>query len=189
MNDIRADTINAHKQTVEELYNLDAETQAHQLRISNFLLTYPELTGISYASADLIIAEKNIKIQKAAIKRVAAEIQRRSNVDAVGFRFTYRKVTENQVRRVLHVERLKENPNVKVRKPQNAEIVLKCPHCKKNISYKKTVRNEILAFRTTEVVDDALTQLSEKCNISKSLLVSELLKVGRRYGKEISVSP
>jgi hypothetical protein len=185
MNDIKADTIKAHKQAVEELYNLDAETQVHQLCISNFLLTYPELTGISYASADLIIAEKNIKIQKAAIKRVAAEIQRRSDVDAVGFRFTYRKVTENQVRQILHVERLKENPNVKVLKPQNAEIALKCPFCNKDISYKRITRDNVVSFRATEATDDAITHLAKECNISRSRLLAELLFIERRFGEMI----
>jgi hypothetical protein len=182
MNDIKADTINAHKQAVEELYNLDAETQAHQLCISNFLLTYPELTGISYASADLIIAEKNIKIQKAVIKRVAAEIQRRGNVDAVSFQLTYRKVTENQVRQILHVERLKENPNVKVQKSQNAEILIECPFCKKEIAYKRITRDNVVSFRATEATDDAITHLAKECNISRSRLLAELLFIERRFG-------
>lgn len=182
MIDIKQDIVNSHKIAIEELYLLDPETQAHQLRISNFLLKYPELAGISYASADLLIAEKNLKIQKAAIKCIAAEIQRRGNVDAVGFRFTYRKVTENQVRQILHIERLKEVPNHKTQKPQNAEIILECPFCKKEITYKRVTRDNVVSFRTTETIDDAITHLAKECDISRSRLLSELLFIERRFG-------
>jgi hypothetical protein len=168
-----------------ELHNIDPDTQTRLVRISDFLQKHHELAGISYASAELLIAEKNTKIRNAAIKRIATEIIRRRDVSAREFRLQYREVTDSQVRKILHEERIKENPNTKTQKLKNAEIVLECPFCKKSIEYKKSARNNILSFRTTETVDDAITQLSKAFNVSRSYFVQELLKVERKYGKNL----
>lgn len=171
-----------------ELHNIDRDTQMRLVQISNFFQRHPEIVSISYPSAELLIAEKNTNVQRAAIKTIAAEILRRREVDVRGFRLLYREVTVNQVRKIIHAERIKENPNSKTRKPKNAEMTLECPFCKNSIEYKKFVRNNILSFRTTEEIDDAITFLSKKCNVSRSLLVYELLNVERKYGKAILVS-
>lgn len=168
-----------------ELHHIDSDTQAHLLHISKFLRKHPEIVSISYPSAELLIAEKNTKVQNAAIKRIGAEIIRRRDVSAREFRLQYRKVTESQVRKILHEERIKENPNIKTQKLQNAEISIECPFCKKDITYKKSARNNILSFRATEVVDDTITRLSKAFNVSRSYLVSELIKVERKYGKNL----
>lgn len=185
MNNIAADTIKTHKMAIDELSRLDPETQAHQLRISNFFLKHRELIGISYASADLIIAEKDVRVANAAMKIVAAEMVHRGDVTAVGFRFIHRKVTENQVRQILHTERLKETPNIKTQKPQNAEIILKCPHCKKEIQYKRITRDNVVAFRVTEKTDDAIEYLSTQCSVSRSFLIDQLLKIEKRFSSVI----
>lgn len=182
MNNIIEDTIETHKMAIEELYFLDPETQMHQLRTANFFLKHPELVGISYASADLIIAEKDVRVANAAMKIVATEIVCRSDVTAAGFRFTYRKVTENQVRQILHTERLKVNPDTKTVKPGNAEIMLKCPKCNEEVPFKRITRDNVISFRATEPTEDAITHLANVCNISRSRLISELLFIERRFG-------
>lgn len=177
--------IDIDRTTAIELYYIDLDTQTHLLSISKFLRKHPEIVSISYPSAELLIAEKDTKVQNAAIKRIAVEIIQRGNVSAREFRLQYRKVTESQVRKILHEERIKENPNIKTQKLQNAEITLKCPWCKKDIVYKKSVRDNILSFRVTEVVDDAVTRLAKAFNVSRSYFVQELLKVERKYGKNL----
>jgi hypothetical protein len=177
--------IDIDRTTAIVLHNIDPDTRTRLVRVSDFLQKHLELAGISYVSVELLIAEKNINVRNAAIKRISAEIMRRRDVSARKFRLQYRKVTESQVRKILHEERIKENPNIKTRKLQNAEITLECPFCKKNITYKKSARNNILSFRATEVTDDTVTQLSKAFNVSRSYFVQELLKVERKYGKNL----
>jgi hypothetical protein len=176
---------NIDRATPIELHHIDLDTQTRLLRVSDFLQKHSELVGISYFSVELLIAEKNPKVRNAAIKRIAAEILRRGDTNAKGFRVLYRKVTENHVRKILHAERLKEPQNAKTQKPQNAEIILKCPSCKKSTTYEKSVRNNVISFRATEAVDDTLTQLAKAFDVSRSYLVHELLKVDRRHGRSL----
>jgi hypothetical protein len=188
MSDIKTDTINTHKTVIEELYELDPETQAHQLRISNFLLKYRELTGISYASAETIMKEKDPYIHAAAIKTIAAEIKRRKDVDAPGYRITYACMTINQVQRILNNEKQKRNPIRKEVKVQKRTVQLKCPHCKKVGSFEEVKRDKVIGFRTTETIDDAIDFISRECNVSRSFFVEKLLKLEKRFGSAILIS-
>lgn len=187
MNKVIADTAEVHKEVISKLYLLDRDTQEHQLGISIFLLKHPELAGISYASAELLIAEKDRHVANAAINAIAVEIQRRSDVDAPGYRIKYARVTENQVRQILHAKRLKEDPNRKTQKLQNAEISLKCPKCNEEVSFKRITREKVVGFRTTETIDDAIDFISRECNVSRSFFVEKLLKLEKRFGSTILI--
>jgi hypothetical protein len=187
MNKVEADTMKAHKEIISELYLLDPDTQEYQLGISNFLLKHPKLAGISYASAELLIAEKDSRVVNAAINAIAAEIQRRSDVDAPGYRIKYARVTENQVRRILHAERLKEDPKHKTQKSKNAEIVFECPKCNEEVSVKRITRDKVVAFRATETIDDAIDSRSRECGVSRSFFVEKLLKLEKRFGSSILI--
>ena len=175
----------AHKDVLTRLYELDSVTQEFQFRVSAFFVKHPEISGISYTSAAIIMNEKDAHVRAVTIKRVAEEIKRRRNVDATGFRFVYRNVTENQVRRILHEERVKESPDISSNKKRNDEIALECPNCKKIMVYKKAPRNNVVSFRTTEKVDDAISYLARKSGMSRSILVQELIYIDRRFGSEL----
>jgi hypothetical protein len=182
MSDIEKDTIEAHKTAIEELHYLDPSTQEFQLKISNFLVKHPELSGISYVSAEMIMKEKDQYIRAAAIKTIATEIKRRKDVNAPGYRIAYTCVTTNQVQTIIRDEKQKRNPIKKEVNAAKRMIQLKCPYCKKVGSFEEVKRDKVIAFRTTEVMDNAIGILAKKCGISKSLLVSELLFIERRFG-------
>jgi aspartate carbamoyltransferase regulatory subunit len=182
MSDIEKDIIEAHKTVIEELYCLDPNTQEFQRKISNFLLKHPELSGISYVSAEMIMKEKDPYIRAAAIKTIATEIKHRKDVDAPGYRITYTSVSTNQVQTIISNEKQKRNPIKKEVKPQKRTVQLKCPYCQKAGSFEEVKRDKVIAFRTTGAMDNAIDILAKKCGISRSLLVSELLFIEKRFG-------
>lgn len=155
--------IESHQNDIETLYTLSPEIESHQAEISRFFLSYPGLIGISYPAAEVLMREKDADIRTEAIKRVIVEKKKRCDVNAPGFCFVRRSVSENQVRRILRTIKTKDTPVI-------------------DKTTREDTRSKVISFRATESEEDAIEFVANNLCVSKSLIIDVLLKVANRFG-------
>jgi len=185
----------------------DPETARRQKLIAKFFDVYPRIRGLAYESADVLRLEKNPKIQKAAINAVAEAITKRPKVGDADYSITRRRVTEEQVREILKEQRILiegshlQREKLVIKKEmgeKEKESIYMCPFflnlskdkkagyaCKGNIYITLTKRDKIVSLRVAEDVDNALSYLSKRLDVSRSLLVSEILAMKAKFPEAV----
>ena len=159
--------IKVHQENIKKLYALSPSTVAHQASIIQFLLTHPDIVGISNLSAEILMNERNSVIRKEAIHRISKKLKIRRDVNAPNFCITRCLISENQIRKTI-LDIKKENaPKVDIKSNQNPQ---------------KQTRSKVVSFRATGYEQDAIDYLASKCNVQKSFLVDVLIKISNRYG-------
>ena len=159
--------IKVHQENIKKLYALSPSTVTHQASITQFLLTHPDVVGISYLSAEILMNEGNPVIQKEAIQRISKKLKIRRNVNAPNFCITRCCISENQIRKILLDIKKENTPKTDV---------------KNNKLSKNNTRSKVVSFRATGKEQDAIGYLANEAGISKSLLIDVLLKISNRYG-------
>ena len=180
-----------HIALLEESCEHDPETQRLQMLIAKFFKVYPKIFGLSYAAADVLRKEKNLKIQRIAIDTVAAEIKRRANIDSPNYSISRRRVTADQVRETLNeahisvegtrLQREKLKKRKEAEDTKGKEVLYTCPLCHGLIAIDLSKRDKIVSLRITEEADDAYAYLAKQFDVPRSLLLSELVAIQSKF--------
>jgi hypothetical protein len=176
------DQLDAHKRVLEELYLLDTETAECQFKIARFLLAHPKLAGITHPAADILRREQDTTVRAAAIEKAEEEMIKRSDVTSPTFRLSRRRLSENQIKKILHQLHSDKKPPADSAFSPTLKRAVKCPHCHNYVSSSADTRKKVVSFRTTEDAEDAIGYLAHQFGVSRSHLVNELLTVKRRFG-------
>jgi len=192
-------------ETIFEHCQLDPETQAWERRVAYFFKVYPGIIGLSYSAADLLRRETNLKIRNAAISIIRDEIKRRGSIESKDYSISRRQVTADQVRSILNESRIAidgtqlQRDNLKKRKSEEEkESVFICPffqnlsedekkgyECKGVVSKTVTKRDKIVSLRVVEDLDNALSYLAKRLDVSRSLLVSEIIAIKAKFPEAV----
>ena len=166
----------------------DPETARRQKLIAKFFDVYPRIRGLAYESADVLRLEKNLKTQKAAINAVAEEIAKRPKVGDAAYSITRRRVTEEQVREILKEQRiliegtlLQRENTIKRKESEDKEVLYTCPLCQGLITIQLSKRDKIVSLRVVEDLDNSLSYLAKRLDVSRSLLVSEIIAMKGKF--------
>jgi hypothetical protein len=177
-----------HIELLTKLCERDTETQRVQKLIAEFFDVYPRILGLAYESANVLRMEKNLKVQRIAIDRVAAEIKRRADTDSPNYSISRRRVTEDQVRGILKEQRiliegasLQREKLEKEKEAKDKEVLYTCPLCHGLITVALSKRDKIVSLRTTAEADDAYAYLAKQFDVSRSFLLSELIAIEAKF--------
>lgn len=177
-----------HIELLEELCEHDLETQRQNLLIAKFFKVYPTIVGLAYEAADVLRMEKNPKVQRIAIDCVAAEIKRRTDTNSPNYSISRRRVTEEQVRGILKEQRiliegtlLQRDNLIKRKESEDKEVLYTCPLCQGLITIQLSKRDKIVSLRVVEDLDNALSYLAKRLDVSRSLLVSEIIAMKGKF--------
>lgn len=173
--------ISTHQDIIAELNLVSPAIEAHQMKISRFILKNPVLYGISYPAAEILMNEQDPDVCQKAVEITGKEIQKRHNPNSKGYRLVYRRISESRVRKIL----IRCRPQTKKKPPagiNSVPIEIVCPHCNKEIQCVQENRGNVVGFRVTEIEDNAIEYLAKKCGVSQSYLINALLVIERRYG-------
>lgn len=170
-----------HQDIIAELNLVSPIIEAHQMKISQFILKNPVLYGISYPAAEILMNEEDPHVCHKAVGIIGKEIQKRRDPNSKGYRLVYRRISESRVRKIL----IECRPQTKKEAPvvtNNIPIEIVCPHCNREIRCVQENRGNVVGFRVTEIEDNAIEYLAKRCGVSQSLLINALLVIERRYG-------
>jgi ferredoxin len=174
--------LQAHKNALDVLYELDSETAECQFMIGQFLLAHPKLAGLTYSAADILRMEPDRKVRAAAIKIAEEEMIKRRDVTSPAFRLNRRRLSENQIKKILQKIHFDKTPSNDLAVSPITKRASKCVHCQNCISKTSCTREEVVSFRATECTEDAISYLAQRCMVSRSYLISELLIIKNRFG-------
>jgi hypothetical protein len=173
--------IRTHQDIIAELNLVSPAIEAHQMKISRFILRNPMLYGISYPAAEILMNEHDPQVCQKAVGIIGKEIQKRHDPNSKSYRLVYRRISESRVRKIL----IECRPQTKKEAPAGVNsipIEIACPHCGREIQCVQENRGNVVGFRVTEIEDNAIEYLAKRCGVSQSYLINALLVVEKRYG-------
>lgn len=173
--------ISTHQDIIAKLNRLSPEVEAYQMRISQFILKNPGLAGLPYSGCEILMKEKDPHVCYKAIKVIREELRTRRDPETPGYRFKYRVITDSRVMKILLECRPKTENNKLPTKTKTTPIDVVCPYCNREIRYIPEKRGEVVAFRGTVITDDVVEHLAEKCDVSRSFLINELLNIEHKF--------
>lgn len=194
-------------ETIFKHCQLDPETQAWERRVAYFFKANPKIFGLSYTAADILRLEKNLKIRNAAISLIHEEIENRRNNNAEDYSLIRRKVSAERVREIVNKQRiLLEGTDIQRGKLAKAEeeeakekeAIYTCPFfldlsedektkykCHGSLLIKLIKRDTVVSLRVSEDLDNALSYLAKRLDVSRSLLASEILAIQSKFPNSV----
>lgn len=171
--------------------------------VVEFYEVYPEISDLSMWAVRPLMRERNKKVQLASVNAVIAQMKRRANVNSSDFSLARATLTGEQVREILSEQHIliegtdiQREKLVKLKEAgeKEKESIYTCPFflnlpeeektkygCRGLLIVKSTKRDKIVSLRVAEDLDNALSYLAKRLDVSRSLLVSEILAMKAKF--------